>query len=192
MIHSAPRANSTKRAAMSAKRGSPARSSRVIPWTSVAPGSMSRSGSILTCRSRPVTRRSTISTAASSMIRWSWRQSSPVVSVSRVIWRIGELQGRGAMLLPEFLNRRLDLRDRPLDFVLGEIACGAAAVAERHRVLEAGAEFAGPELVGDRAGLVGEALGAPAHDDRRNVVAVGSAALFGFAHDTRPDVEDRR
>ena len=45
MTHCAPRANSTNSAAMSANLGLPFRSSHVMPCTSVAPASISRSGS---------------------------------------------------------------------------------------------------------------------------------------------------
>ena len=40
--------------------------------------------------------------------------------------------------------------------------------------------------------LVGERLRAPAHDDRRQVVAVRPAALLGLAHHLRRRLEDRR
>ena len=88
MIHSAPRANSTNSAATSRNLGLPLRSSQVIPCTSVAPASISRSGSTRKCTVRPVARRSTTSSAANSMIRWPCFGSSPVVSVSMMIWRM--------------------------------------------------------------------------------------------------------
>ena len=107
MIHSASRANSTNAAAMSANFGLPLRSSHVIPWTSAAPGSTSRSGSTWKWIVRPVRRRSTSSTAATSMMRWPCLGSRPVVSVSRMIWRMraGSVRrgagGRRADLTPK-------------------------------------------------------------------------------------------
>ena len=74
--------------------GLPFRSSHVMPCTSVAPASMSRSGSKWRCRVRPVGRRSTSSTAANSMMRWPSFGSRPVVSVSMMSWRIRGVQER--------------------------------------------------------------------------------------------------
>ena len=71
MIHSAPRAKVDELGGDVAESAAcPLRSSHVMPWTSVAPASISRSGSSRKWTERPVARRSTTSSAASSMIRW--------------------------------------------------------------------------------------------------------------------------
>ena len=81
-------------------------------------------------------------------------------------------------LLAIFLNRRLDLRDRVLDLVVGEVALDARPIVQRERAFELRLELAGLERVGRRRRLVGERLGSPADDDRRYVVAICAATLF--------------
>src|SRR5699024_5779228 len=50
--------------------------------------SISRSGCVYKCRLLPVSRRFSTSTQPTSIMRWPWAGSRPVVSVSRTIWRM--------------------------------------------------------------------------------------------------------
>src|SRR5215470_3601280 len=67
-----------------------------------------------------------------------------------------ELAHAADWLLPVALDRRLDLFDRALDLVVGQVALYALAVGERERAIDFGLELAQPESLRDgRRRLVG-------------------------------------
>src|SRR5690242_15202249 len=112
------------------------------------------------------------------MIRWPCFGSSPVVSVSRTSRRTqmattrcyADLQSNARALFSVLLDRRLNLRDRAFDLVVGQIAMRSAPLGERHRLVDLGGELAHSERIGDRGlRFVGQRFRTPADDDRRQV-----------------------
>jgi hypothetical protein len=91
------------------------------------------------------------------------------------VWR--ECARRDATLVA--LDRRLDLVDRFLDLVLGQVALAALAVGERQRRVELGRELAERQRFGDRRQRLVGRLRTPAHDDAERFVAVAAGAALG-------------
>src|SRR5690606_16907374 len=85
---SAPSTKARNSATIPAKRGLSARNARVSPVPSCAPISNSRSGLRYLWNVRPVGRRSISSTQPISTTRLPFFHSRPVVSVSRMMWRM--------------------------------------------------------------------------------------------------------
>ena len=82
--------------------------------------------------------------------------------------RTREFTGRA--LLPILLDRRLDLGDRALDLVVGQIALDAGAIGQRQRTFELRFELAELERIGRRRRLIGERFGTAAFQNNGGVL----------------------
>src|SRR4030095_9746122 len=97
-----------------------------------------------------------------------------------------------SILPPVALDGSLDLRDRALDLVIGQVALRSLAVGQRQRAIDFGLELAQAQSLGyRRRRLFRQRLRPPPPADDRKIVALGPAAQLGFAHHRRRRSEDR-